>query len=285
MDDHDITSKDCLVKQKAIKAHCQHKHRQRSVTQKERDADIPTSNRFELLSPSEEDTPALVEPDNACYEAPTYSDAVKRGEKRVQQAASTPKLSVTKTDDQVKLDQQTVQLQIEVKRLAQRRTYLARPAGSTAMRGTHVPYAASVPESSSASVSAPVKMAPAELLHFVARQLQELLKFTCIRSVAVLLVCVWGGWLAYPHLPWMPSASCGETSMHLISRGATLLPAAVELRDKLNKLTPAERHCEKRLALERWMDWCASLVPSSSSASIWRMKTMISMGERSGAWN
>ncbi|KAH8035003.1 hypothetical protein HPB51_003844 [Rhipicephalus microplus] len=175
-DDHEITSKDCPVKQKALKARRQRKRRQRSVTQEERDADIPTSNRFELLSPSEEDTPALVEPENACYEVPTYSDAVKRGKKRVQQPANTPKLSVTGTDDLAKLDQQIQQLQMEVKRLAQRRTHLARPAGPTAMRGTDVPYAASVPELSCASASAPVKMTPAELLHFVARQLQELSK-------------------------------------------------------------------------------------------------------------
>ncbi|KAH8032854.1 hypothetical protein HPB51_003227 [Rhipicephalus microplus] len=166
-DDHEITSKDCPVKQKALKARRQRKRRQRSVTQEERDADIPTSNRFELLSPSEEDTPALVEPENACYEVPTYSDAVKRGKKRVQQPANTPKLSVTGTDDLAKLDQQIQQLQMEVKRLAQRRTHLARPAGPTAMRGTDVPYAASVPELSCASASAPVKMTPAELLHLL----------------------------------------------------------------------------------------------------------------------
>ncbi|KAH8026352.1 hypothetical protein HPB51_020336 [Rhipicephalus microplus] len=78
-DDHDITSKDCPVKQKALKAHRQRQCCQRSVTQEERDADIPTSNRFNCCPP----TPALVEPDSARYEAPTYSDAIKRGKKRI----------------------------------------------------------------------------------------------------------------------------------------------------------------------------------------------------------
>ncbi|KAH7932253.1 hypothetical protein HPB51_029394 [Rhipicephalus microplus] len=99
-DDHDITSKDCPVKHKALKACRQSKHHQRSVKQEERCADIPTSNRFELLSLSEEDTPALAEPDNACYEAPPFS-----GANRVQPAVKMPKLSVT-TDDLAKLDQQ-----------------------------------------------------------------------------------------------------------------------------------------------------------------------------------
>ncbi|KAH8018432.1 hypothetical protein HPB51_006054 [Rhipicephalus microplus] len=45
--------------------------------------------------------------------------------------------------------------------------------------------------------------------------------------------------------------------------------AAAELRDNVNRLTAAARHCEKRRARERWMDWCVSLAPSSSSASMW----------------
>ncbi|KAH8025787.1 hypothetical protein HPB51_011465 [Rhipicephalus microplus] len=162
--DRNITLKDCTVKQKALKAHRRRKHHQCSVTKEERDADIPTSNRFKLLSPSEVDTPALAELGNACYEDPTYSDAMKRGKKRVQQAASTPKSSVTTTDDLAKPDQQIAQLQKEVKRLAQCRTHPARPAAPTVMRDTDVPYAASVPQSSSASASASVKMTPAELL-------------------------------------------------------------------------------------------------------------------------
>ncbi|KAH8023845.1 hypothetical protein HPB51_018660 [Rhipicephalus microplus] len=134
-----------------------------------------TEFKYEVLV-KPQDTPSLAEPDNACYEAATYSDAVKWGTKRVQQTANTPKLSVTTTDGLAKFDQQIAQLQMEVKRLTQRRTHLTRPTGPIAMHGTDVQYAASVPESSSASASAQVQMTPAELLHFVARQLQELSK-------------------------------------------------------------------------------------------------------------
>lgn len=57
-------------------------------------------------------------------------------------------------------------------------------------------------------------------------------------------------------------------------------PAAAELRDNLNRLTAAARRCEKRLARERWMDWCASLGPSSSTASIWRTFRSMELGTR-----
>ncbi|KAH7985488.1 hypothetical protein HPB51_026820 [Rhipicephalus microplus] len=57
-------------------------------------------------------------------------------------------------------------------------------------------------------------------------------------------------------------------------------PAAAELRDNLNRLTAAARRCEKRLARERWMDWCASLGPSSSTASIWRTFRSMELGAR-----
>lgn len=173
-DDHDITSKDCPVKQKAIKARRQRRRRERSATQEERDADIPTSNRFELLSPSEEDTLALEQPDNTYFGGPAYSTVLKRGKKRAQQATSTPELTDTTADDLVKLDQQIAQLQMEVKRLTQRRVILARPAGPTTTREKDAPCAASVPESPCTSASPQAKLTPAELLHFVARQLQEL---------------------------------------------------------------------------------------------------------------
>lgn len=173
-DDHDITSKDCPVKQKAIKARRQRRRRERSETQEERDADIPTSNRFELLSPSEEDTLALEQPDNTYFGGPAYSTVLKRGKKRAQQATSTPELTDTTAGDLVKLDQQIAQLQMEVKRLTQRRVILARPAGPTTTREKDAPCAASVPESPCTSASPQAKLTPAELLHFVARQLQEL---------------------------------------------------------------------------------------------------------------
>ncbi|KAH7969586.1 hypothetical protein HPB52_019834 [Rhipicephalus sanguineus] len=178
-DDHDITSKDCPVKQKAIKARRQRRRRERSATQEERDADIPTSNRFELLSPSEEDTLALEQPDNTYFGGPAYSTVLKRGKKCAQQATSTPELTDTTADDLVKLDQQIAQLQMEVKRLTQRRVILARPAGPTTTREKDAPCAASVPESPCTSASPQAKLAPAELLHFVARQLQELSNWNC----------------------------------------------------------------------------------------------------------
>ncbi|KAH7943911.1 hypothetical protein HPB52_012953 [Rhipicephalus sanguineus] len=109
-DDHDITSKDYPVKQKAIKARRQRRGRERSATQEERDADIPTSNRTVL----------------------------KRGKKRAQQATSTPELTDTTADDLVKLDQQIAQLQMEVKRLTQRRrvtTSQADPGGAPPLCG------------------------------------------------------------------------------------------------------------------------------------------------------
>ncbi|KAH7976019.1 hypothetical protein HPB52_008223 [Rhipicephalus sanguineus] len=178
-DDHDITSKDCPVKQKAIKARRQRRRRERSATQEERDADIPTSNRFELLSPSEEDTLALEQPDNTYFGGPAYSTVLKRGKKRAQQATSTPELTDTTADDLVKLDQQIAQLQMEVKRITQRRVIFARPAGPTTTREKGAPCAASVPESPCTSASPQAKLTPAELVHFVARQLQELSNGNC----------------------------------------------------------------------------------------------------------
>ncbi|KAH7967577.1 hypothetical protein HPB52_000140 [Rhipicephalus sanguineus] len=164
-DDHDITSKDCPVKQKAIKARRQRRRRERSETQEERDAGI----RRVI-----EDTLALEQPDNTYFGGPAYSTVLKRGKKRAQQATSTPELTDTTAGDLVKLDQQIAQLQMEVKRLTQRRAILARPAGPTTTREKDAPCAASVPESPCTSASPQAKLTPAELLHFVARQLQEL---------------------------------------------------------------------------------------------------------------
>ncbi|KAH7981971.1 hypothetical protein HPB52_002323 [Rhipicephalus sanguineus] len=57
-------------------------------------------------------------------------------------------------------------------------------------------------------------------------------------------------------------------------------PAAAELRNNLNRLTKAARRCEKRFSRERWMDWCASLGPSSSSVSVWRTFPSMELGAR-----
>ncbi|KAH7955649.1 hypothetical protein HPB52_002423 [Rhipicephalus sanguineus] len=161
-DDHDVTSKDCPVKQKAIKALRQRRRRERSATQEERDADIPTSNRFELLYPSEEDALALEQPDNTYLGGAAYSTVLKRGKRRAQQATSTPELTDTTADDLVKLDQQIAQLQMEVKHLTQRRAVLARPAGPTTTRGKDAPCAAFVPEPPCTSASPQAKLIPAE---------------------------------------------------------------------------------------------------------------------------
>lgn len=57
-------------------------------------------------------------------------------------------------------------------------------------------------------------------------------------------------------------------------------PASTAARIELQRRTAVARRHERRLERGRWLDWCASLGPSSSNASIWRTFRAMERGRR-----
>lgn len=57
-------------------------------------------------------------------------------------------------------------------------------------------------------------------------------------------------------------------------------PASIDAYLNLHRFPAAARRHERRLSRGRWLDWYASLAPSSSNASIWRTFQAIEHGHR-----
>ncbi|KAH7959389.1 hypothetical protein HPB49_010797 [Dermacentor silvarum] len=57
-------------------------------------------------------------------------------------------------------------------------------------------------------------------------------------------------------------------------------PSSNSLRLEAQRLTAVARRHEHRLERGRWIDWCSSLDPSSSNASIWRTFCVMERGRR-----
>ena len=57
-------------------------------------------------------------------------------------------------------------------------------------------------------------------------------------------------------------------------------PHSITARCDLHRLTALARRHEKRLSRSRWLEWCASLGPSSNTASVWRTYCAMEKGAR-----
>lgn len=171
-DDHDVTSKECPVKRKANEAARRQNTRDRKSRQQDAsDGGVATSNRYAVLTPTDEETFPPLSLETEPEDTLTYKEALKRGKTRRNRKEHLHEPAMQASGELAEVEKRLSTLQEEVRRLRQRRTLLTRLSERSATADNRS-FAAATPASLAPPPSA--KLSPMELLNFVAQQLQHL---------------------------------------------------------------------------------------------------------------
>lgn len=168
-DDHEITSRKCPTKLEANKKVRERRSKRNEIRREFPLPDqVPTSNRYAVLAPLEEDAAAAEPP---ATETITYSAAVKTpraGRRRSSPVQESPAYDM---EEEWEIDNTLATLQKEIQRLKQRRAILQRQRVNNRSTETQ---SATLPLPPVIQGSTSTTMSPQELLCFVAKQLQTL---------------------------------------------------------------------------------------------------------------